>query len=363
MFNLIKLLILVLFFASTSNGEFNFKLYTDSSNSSTSLTIETVVNDIKEYCNDSSCTNYIIIHGFQSKSTKWVNEMKNELFKNNNKTNVLTVDWKTGSIYINAVKKIANSANGVNDILKRLFRQGFFMVDDLKRMNIHCIGHSLGAHFCGKLGNLLQKDLGLKLMRITALDPAGPCFKNYDDYSRLDRNDADYVDVIHTSSVFGIQEPIGHSNYYPNGGKNQCEKSKKIFSGLGKKLTSGLLKFINLFSQCKEVDFEIDFGESRLIRHKRFLKGLAKGLIKDSYMCDHNKSYKYFIESIRNSSCRFMGFMGRECNKNGIKRDEENGSKHCMSNMMGFFSRKEATNGTHVYELDTNLNEPFCKLN
>ena len=52
--------------------------------------------------------------------------------------------------------------------------------------------------------------LNLKFQRISGLDPAGPCFKNYNKNNKLDKTDAEYVDVIHTSEMFGIQDPIGY---------------------------------------------------------------------------------------------------------------------------------------------------------
>jgi hypothetical protein len=52
--------------------------------------------------------------------------------------------------------------------------------------------------------------LNLKFQRISGLDPAGPCFKNYNKNNKLDKTDAEYVDVIHTSETFGIQDPIGY---------------------------------------------------------------------------------------------------------------------------------------------------------
>lgn len=37
---------------------------------------------------------------------------------------------------------------------------------------------------------------------------------------RLSETDADYVDVIHTDAgVFGIPDPIGHADFYPNEGR------------------------------------------------------------------------------------------------------------------------------------------------
>ena len=39
----------------------------------------------------------------------------------------------------------------------------------------HCVGHSLGSHTCGFAGKNLAR-LGLRMSRISALDPAGPLF-------------------------------------------------------------------------------------------------------------------------------------------------------------------------------------------
>jgi len=34
----------------------------------------------------------------------------------------------------------------------------------------------------------------------------------------LSIDDADYVDAIHTSKIAGYDQPIGHADFYPNGG-------------------------------------------------------------------------------------------------------------------------------------------------
>ena len=48
-------------------------------------------------------------------------------------------------------------------------------------MKFHCVGHSLGSHTCGFAGKNFPK-LGLRMSRISALDPAGPLFlKNFFD--------------------------------------------------------------------------------------------------------------------------------------------------------------------------------------
>lgn len=55
------------------------------------------------------------------------------------------------------------------------------------------------------------------------MDPASPGFKDswfsWETTYRLDVSDADFVDVIHTAMGFtGLSIPIGHADFYPNGG-------------------------------------------------------------------------------------------------------------------------------------------------
>jgi hypothetical protein len=59
------------------------------------------------------------------------------------------------------------------------------------------------------------------------LDPAAPGFSVNDTETRLDPTDGDFVDIVHTNSGSLIQggesmiEPIGHADFYPNGGQQQ----------------------------------------------------------------------------------------------------------------------------------------------
>ncbi|XP_037293466.1 phospholipase A1 VesT1.02 isoform X2 [Manduca sexta] len=74
---------------------------------------------------------------------------------------------------------------------------------------ISLIGHSLGAHIAGVTGKRVHQLTGQLLSRITALDPAGPCFSSVDSGSRIERTDAKYVNVIHTNGgVLGLKEPV-----------------------------------------------------------------------------------------------------------------------------------------------------------
>ena len=60
---------------------------------------------------------------------------------------------------------------------------------------------------------------------LAGLDPAEPHFSKTDPIMRLDPTDAHFVDVIHTdarpfiSGGLGILQPVGHVDFYPNGGE------------------------------------------------------------------------------------------------------------------------------------------------
>lgn len=118
--------------------------------------------------------------------------------------------------------------------------------------NIHIIGFSLGAHIAGYAGRAVQKKR-IKIGRITGkyfqtkidvkirqrlnfeflfyigLDPASPLFRELlsTSLSPLNKNDAKFVDIIHTDGArfltegLGIFRPIGHVDYFPNGGFDQ----------------------------------------------------------------------------------------------------------------------------------------------
>ncbi|XP_069354918.1 pancreatic lipase-related protein 3-like [Maniola hyperantus] len=87
---------------------------------------------------------------------------------------------------------------------------------------IHIVGHSLGSHIGGFTCKEFTRLTGQKIGRMTALDPAGPCFSHVDPELRLKRTDAQYVDVIHTDGgVYGLKDAIGHKDYYPNSGSEQ----------------------------------------------------------------------------------------------------------------------------------------------
>ena len=117
-------------------------------------------------------------------------------------------------------------------ILVEMMNQGIVDAQD-----IHLIGYSLGAqvaHQASKWFRHLTKNdtqpEGLRPGRITGLDPAAPLFQGYPG-THLVKEDADFVDVIHTSAIqldggvldiargrLGMSELVGTIDFFPNGG-------------------------------------------------------------------------------------------------------------------------------------------------
>ncbi|XP_067639517.1 vitellogenin-3-like [Eurosta solidaginis] len=84
--------------------------------------------------------------------------------------------------------------------------------------NIHLIGHSLGAHIMGAAGRNFFYQTGKLIPRITALDPAKPCFNEGQSLAGLMRGDAEFIDVIHSDpGALGKREPTGDIDFYPGG--------------------------------------------------------------------------------------------------------------------------------------------------
>uniref|UniRef100_A0A8C9FUB2 Triacylglycerol lipase n=1 Tax=Pavo cristatus TaxID=9049 RepID=A0A8C9FUB2_PAVCR len=128
--------------------------------------------------------------------------------------------------------------------------------------NVHIIGHSLGAHVAGEAGKR-RPGIG----RITGLDPAQPYFQDTPIEVRLDKSDAEFVDVIHTDTAPTI----------PNLGESYFNK----FLGGGRRP--------GLHSQSLQ-------------------KHLFTGT-KDFVACNHLRSYKYYSDSIVYPD----GFLGYAC--------------------------------------------------
>lgn len=92
----------------------------------------------------------------------------------------------------------------------------------LNPKKLEVIGLSLGAQTMSFIAKNYRLQTGMNISRLTGLDPSGPCFRNLGPEDRLDESDADFVDVVNTNiDGYGMGAPVGHVNFYVNGGEYQ----------------------------------------------------------------------------------------------------------------------------------------------
>ncbi|XKL62611.1 hypothetical protein PGB90_002444 [Kerria lacca] len=283
---------------------------------------------------------YFITHGFLESGDKpWLKAISDNILKSED-VNVILIDWGNGSLppYTQAVANIR--------LVGRITALLIYTLKILTRTNtenVHLIGHSLGAHLSGYVGYTLKHDFNCSVGRITGMDPAQPHFSRTDPVVRLDISDAKFVDIIHTNAKpfinggFGIEEPIGHLDFYPNNGDNQpgCN--------------DGMMRYVKNENQS-------------------VYQGLRR-----FFSCDHIRSHEFFLESITPNSCAFPSV---QCDswENFIEgrcfpcKSEQNSNGFFCGNMglhaineWGNFddTRKKGGSSTKLYTI-TNNNIPFC---
>lgn len=154
----------------------------------------------------------------------------------------------------------------------------------------------------------------LTFLITTGLDPAGPLFDSGSPVNRLDAGDADYVEIIHTDTVaLGIGDPIGHVDFYPNGGTGMpgCTSKKRENSIF-------ISKFTELFTAS---------------------------------LCDHAIAANYFAETVNSDRlwgrrCSNMAAMNaNDCNLEGASMGGE--PSQYRNNLRG------------IYRMPTNAQTPF----
>ncbi|XP_063833760.1 pancreatic triacylglycerol lipase-like isoform X1 [Ostrinia nubilalis] len=160
----------------------------------------------------------IFLHGFMDDPGSNTFKTVSEAFYKKGKHNVLALDasplihW----LYLRASTYVRFIGEKLGAMLAQMAEAGY------DPSNFYIVGHSLGSHIAGFTGKQFTGLTGSRVGRITGLDPAGPCFSHVDDDVRLNSTDAEFVDVIHTDAgVFGLKQPIGQVDYYPNSGSLQ----------------------------------------------------------------------------------------------------------------------------------------------
>ncbi|KAK5644544.1 hypothetical protein RI129_005844 [Pyrocoelia pectoralis] len=188
----------------------------------------------------------VIVHGFMGSWRDNGTLDGAQLYTQICKCNVILLDWERGAKgphYANAAANTEIVGRQLGILLLHMINNG------LNPRKIHIVGFSLGAHIAGCASELLKNN-GFMIGRITGLDAASPLFRHShirDKSKKLDRSDALLVDAVHTDSSpfftdgFGLLEPIGHVDFFPNGGFEQpgCydKKASVVMSHLEKTIT------------------------------------------------------------------------------------------------------------------------------
>ncbi|XP_050520002.1 uncharacterized protein LOC126893645 [Daktulosphaira vitifoliae] len=169
--------------------------------------------------------NVILIHGFNgAENENQIALIRNAYLKLGDH-NVFTVDWMPLTkypCYIGSLRNVRLVSQCAAQFYSHLTYSGASAFD------IHCVGHSLGAHICGMMSNHLT----LKQYKIIGLDPARPLIAMLasDEY-RLTRDDAKFVQVIHTNAgLYGDTPQNGDVDFCVNGGRFQpmCSNEPNI---------------------------------------------------------------------------------------------------------------------------------------
>ncbi|XP_053395725.1 inactive pancreatic lipase-related protein 1-like [Mercenaria mercenaria] len=205
---------------SPNEQQVSFLLYTVNNNdNSEDITANATEIELSEYYVASKRTIFII-HGYLgSPQDEWIISAKDAILSVED-TNVIVVDWEKGANNIINYYQAAANTRVVGALTAQLMTS-LHTSTSANYSNMYIVGYSLGAHVAGYAGERIPS-----LGRITGLDPAHKAFTKDKPKVRLDATDALYVDVIHTDTKqwiwgFGIQDSIGHADYFPNGGRNQ----------------------------------------------------------------------------------------------------------------------------------------------
>lgn len=187
--------------------------------------------------NDSSYQHFIL-HGWKGHNNqKWINDTAAGILKlKDNKA--IRLDWSVIAAldYDDAVKVVKNYLG----LYKRTFNCGQMLFNrlsgkefgnylvsqhkngklDLNKLTL--IGHDLGAHLVGIAGKTVFEKVGKKVGKIVAASPAGPGFHLASNKTKLQKDDAHCVVVIHTDRLlFGYKFLIGGYDFFANGGFHQ----------------------------------------------------------------------------------------------------------------------------------------------
>lgn len=207
----------------------------------------------------------IVVHGFRQ-SHRDVSVIHKTLLSEQTHDVIVSMKYKhaaRGPLYARA---IANAE--VVAFFLSLFVSHVIHNSPIQPEHVHVIAFSLGtqvAHFTSRF----LAESNITLGRITGLDPSAVLTTGI----QLSHEDADFVDVIHTSAGYsckkwaasylqgrvGIGHAIGHVDFFPNGGAHQPSCSNIILNlNLACHHLMAIVYFANSIRSCNYTSFPCD---------------------------------------------------------------------------------------------------------
>ncbi|RVE45509.1 hypothetical protein evm_009848 [Chilo suppressalis] len=252
---------------------------------------------------DSSVPTIIYLMGFSEASTGPSTTTLKDAYLSSGSYNFIAVDWSrliAFPWYITAVRNTRHMGGRLARFVEYLQSVG------VPSTSLHVIGFSLGAEAAGFAGKVLNSR-GVRLGRITGLDPAYPGYSLTNNDGHLSRGDAIFVDVIHTNpGVLGFPQPLGDVDFYANPGR-------WIQPGC----------WVNQLIQNREL---------------RFIYG-----------CSHNRAWRLYAESVSNP----VGFPATLCMNPGFGRCSVQ-----TDGYLGIGARQPMSGKMYV---ETNERPPFAR--
>ncbi|XP_048505225.1 lipase member H-like isoform X2 [Athalia rosae] len=168
-------------------------------------------------CLDPTLKTVIIIHGFLESCTEEAVYITiiNKAYQGLGIYNVICIDWSPYCTSFLGYPTAVAYSKLVADLLVVLVAH--LDARGIDRTQLDFVGFSMGAQVAGMVGNCITNP---PLYRIIGLDPASPGYTpQISDVGHMTPNSATIVVGVYTDrGFFGVFEPCGSHNFFPNGG-------------------------------------------------------------------------------------------------------------------------------------------------
>ncbi|XP_063235531.1 lipase member H-A-like isoform X2 [Bacillus rossius redtenbacheri] len=171
---------------------------------------------------DAAFPTVMVIHGFQS-NQRTVMPIAEAYLGLQENMNVIVVNWT--ALATTSLLRAIEGSEAVAATTTRLIH--FLATRGLDPRRLTLVGFSIGAHIAGLTAYRVNS---VSVGKIVGLDPAGVFYYSKSKMKKLDRSDATFVQVVHTTAnTIGYNGDLGHADFYFNGG-TEPQPGCKLFT-------------------------------------------------------------------------------------------------------------------------------------